>query len=83
MITNLIDSSVNATYYFDYFMATIAMNTWFKLLLKLRVTRQFGPLFKIIQKMIINLLQFMVLWTIELIIFTSISMLIFGQIEKF
>jgi hypothetical protein len=59
-------------------MALIAMNTWFKLLLKLRVTKQFGPLFKVLQNMIIDLMQFMVLWTIELVIFTSISMLMFG-----
>jgi hypothetical protein len=82
-ICNLISSSVNGTYPFDAFMALIAMNTWFKLLLKLRVTKQFGPLFKVLQQMIIGLLQFMVLWTIELIIFTSISMLMFGQIDRF
>jgi hypothetical protein len=35
-------------YPFDIFMAVIAMNTWFKLLLKLRVTKQFGPLFKVL-----------------------------------
>lgn len=49
-ICNLIHISVSGeeSYPFDILMATIAMNTWFKLLLKLRVTKQFGPLFKVL-----------------------------------
>jgi hypothetical protein len=36
-------------YPFAFLMAVIASNTWVKLLFKIRVMKQFGPLFKVIQ----------------------------------
>ena len=45
-------------------LAILAGNCWIKLLLRLRVTQQFGPLFKVIQMMIIDLGIFLVLWII-------------------
>jgi hypothetical protein len=59
-------------------LAFLAMNCWIKLLLRLRVTKQFGPLFKVIQMMIIELGIFLVLWIIILMMFASASCMIFG-----
>ena len=38
---------------FDRMMAIIAGNTWIKLFLKMRITKTFGPLFKVMINMII------------------------------
>jgi hypothetical protein len=54
-ICNLIWCLIEEIYPFAFLMAMIASNTWVKLLFKIRVMKQFGPLFKVIQKMIISL----------------------------
>ena len=79
-VCNLIWNVIENIYPFAFLMAVIASNTWVKLLFKIRVMKQFGPLFKVIQKMILSLLQFIVLWVIELMIFTSVSILLFGHL---
>jgi hypothetical protein len=71
------------TYAFEYLLAIAAGNTWLKLLLKLRVTKSFGPMFKVLQNMIVDLAQFLILWFIELIMFACVALMIFGQLEKF
>lgn len=38
---------------FDIMMAIIAGNTWIKLFLKMRITKTFGPLFKVMINMVI------------------------------
>jgi hypothetical protein len=47
-ICNLIWCLVDEKYPFAFLMALIASNTWLKLLFKVRVMKQFGPLFKVI-----------------------------------
>lgn len=81
LVTNLISFIVGTDeqrYPFNNILALIASNTWIKLLLKLRITKTFGPLFKVIQKMIIDLSSFMILWVLELVIFSSVSLIVFG-----
>lgn len=46
---------MNATYPFEYILALAALNTWLKFLLKLRVTKLFGPMFKTLQNMTLDL----------------------------
>jgi hypothetical protein len=59
------------------------MNTWLKLFFKLRITKDFGPLFKVIQKMFLNLFKFLIIWTLEIFIFASMSNLIFIDTAEF
>ena len=61
----------------------MAANTWLKLLLRMSITRTFGPMFKMLINMMLDLLQFMVLWIVILLTFTCVSCLIFGQLESF
>jgi hypothetical protein len=81
--SNMLWHQINQTYNWQYVLALAATNSWFKLLLRLRVTRQFGPMFKVVTNMVSDLARFMVLWSIVLIIFTSLSLLIFSQFDKF
>ena len=71
------------TYPFEYLLAMAAGNTWLKLLLKLRVTKTFGPMFKVLTNMTIDLVTFLVLWVIDLIMFACVGLMIFGQLDKF
>lgn len=79
-IANILWAKQIGTYPLEYMLAVLAGNCWVKLLLRLRVTQQFGPLFKVIQMMIIDLGIFLVLWIIILIMFSSASCMIFGQL---
>lgn len=82
-ITNLIGFIEDGTYPFDAIMALIAANTWIKLGLKMMITKQFGPLFKVMSKMIVSLFTFMIMWILQLVCFTSISLLLFGTLPAF
>lgn len=64
-------------------LAILAGNCWIKLLLRLKVTEKFGPLFKVIEMMIIDLGIFLVLWVFILIMFSSSACMIFAQIDQF
>lgn len=59
------------------------MNTWLKLFLKLRLTRTFGPMFKMLLNMSIDILPFLGIWALILLMFASVGLLIFGQLEAF
>lgn len=48
-----------------------------------RVTKQFGPLFKMIYKMTLELMKFLVFWFVMILIFSCVAMLIFSHIENF
>lgn len=47
------------------------------------VTHMFGPLFKVIAMMLIDLGKFLVLWVIMLMIFASGSTMIFSRVDDF
>lgn len=82
-ISNILWEQKVSTYPIEYLLAILAGNCWVKLLLRLRVTQKFGPLFKVIQMMIIDLGIFLVLWVIILIMFSSSACMIFGQLHQF
>jgi hypothetical protein len=74
---------MEATYPFEYLLAFVALGTWLKLLLKLRVTRLFGPMFKMLINMTVDLAQFLILWIVELVMFACVALMIFSQLPKF
>ena len=77
-MANILWEKKEHQYPLEFMLAILAGNCWIKLLLRLRVTQQFGPLFKVIQMMIIDLGIFLVLWVIILIMFSSAACMIFG-----
>jgi len=68
---------------FDFLTAIMVFFIWLRLLFYFKITKTFGPMFKIIQEMIIDLGKFMSIWFVVMLTFTSISILCFGQLSKF
>ena len=60
-------------------MALIAFNTWVKFVLKLRITKTFGPMIKVLIVMVGDLGQFMTLWFIIIFMFVCVSSLLFAE----
>ena len=56
---------------------------WFRILLLFRLTRFLGPIVKMIQNMMYDILIFMILFGIELVIFASIGTLLFSSISSY
>ena len=69
------------SYPFTWILALTALNIWVKFLLRMKITKQFGPMFKVIIKMTIDLAEFMILWILVMMTFTCVSCLIFNQVE--
>jgi len=64
-------------------LAVISFLTWVKWLLMFRMTKAFGPMFKIIEHMLNELVQFMIIVLLVLLMFTSVSMVAFGDDQNF
>lgn len=47
---------------FDFLLACLVLLVWSRLLMYFRGYRQFGPMFRMIQAMIQDLVQFMTIW---------------------
>lgn len=47
----IIHQKLNANYTFTLIIAVMAFNTWLKLLLRMQITRTFGPMFKMLINM--------------------------------
>lgn len=62
----------------DLLMASLVFFTWLKLIFFFRVSTTFGPVFKIIEEMTIDLGKFMVIWSLIFIMFTFVAILAFG-----
>ena len=69
------------TYRFDYLLSFIALLTWVKTIMMFRLSQAFGPMFKIIEKMLYDLGKFLAIWTMILMAFTCVSTLLFGSSE--
>lgn len=78
-IMHLIDKN---GYRFDFLLASIAFLTWVKTIFQFRVTQAFGPMFKIIYQMVLDLVNFLVIWQMVIFAFSCVSMLTFGECEK-
>lgn len=81
LIVNIIyaENKLDDAYPFTWILALTALNIWTKFLLRLRISKRFGPMFKVILKMVGDLLEFMVLWGFVICTFTCVSTLIFGS----
>ena len=65
-------------YRYDFLLALVAFLTWFKLFLYFRASLIFGPMFKILQQMLTDLIKFLTIWAIILVMFVCVAMLAFG-----
>lgn len=83
MIVDIIRSVRDYMIYFQFLLSALVTFTWVKLLLMFRVSKQFGPLFKMIHQMTIELGKFLVFWFTMILIFACIAMLVFSHISQF
>jgi hypothetical protein len=68
---------------FDIVLAFTAFFTLTKLFLQFEFTPSFGPLFKMLQRMLAELIKFLCIWMIQLSSFASVAVLAFGNLETF
>ena len=68
----------NKEYRFDYLLAITAFFQWLKLFFCFRVSQSFGPMFKILYQMTLDLVKFICIWCIVLVMFSCIGILAFG-----
>jgi len=82
-ILNIIEANETGSFHFDYLLAFVATTFWARLFYMLQLTRQIGPLIKIIQAMIYDLTSFLVIYGISLMGFTSLGMMLFSELDEF
>lgn len=66
------------TYRFDFLLSSLVFFTWMRLIFYFRVSQTFGPMFKIMQEMIIDLGKFLAIWLIIQLMFACVAILAFG-----
>ena len=71
------------SYRFDFVLASLVLVTWLKFFLTFRFTRTFGPMFKVLMEMIVDLAKFLVLWVVLILLFTCVSLVFFSQNDNF
>lgn len=83
MATSIIWDIIHKRYQFHYILATLSINTWLKLLIRMQMTEVFGPQFKVILSMGSDLVLFYALWIIILLSLTSVGCLIFMDVPEY
>lgn len=89
-------NKVNGTRYYDniynfrndsiilsYLYATGSALLWIRIIMLFKLTRFLGPLVKMIESMVNDIVIFMVLFVIELIIFATIGTLLFSSVPNY
>jgi len=75
MLHHFIQDIESGAFKFDILLASIIGFFWLKIFFLLRLTRTFGPMIKIIQAIIVDILIFTVIWGIQLLFFTCVGIL--------
>lgn len=68
---------------FDFLLAILVMLVWIRIILYMRGFKQFGPIFRAVQAMVIDLFTFMGIWILIIIAFACVAVLIFGKLPTF
>jgi len=75
---NIVFELERDSYRFDFIMAAFVFVIWMKFFLTFRLTRTFGPMFKVLWAMVIDLMKFLVIWVALIILFTCVAMVLFS-----
>ena len=65
------------------FLAVLVSILWCRFLLMLQLTRQFGPMLRIIIVMITDVSKFLFIWAVVLFCVTSVASLLFGSLPEY
>jgi hypothetical protein len=68
---------------FDVILALTAFATLLKLFLQFEFTPTFGPLYKMLMRMLKELVRFLCIWVIQLTSFAAVAVLAFGSLPTF
>jgi hypothetical protein len=68
---------------FDIILAAVAFLTLLKLFFLFEFTPTFGPLYKMLSRMLGELAKFLIIWAIQLTSFAAVSVLAFGSLPAF
>jgi len=82
-VYNVVEETNREVFRFDILLAILTGLFWLKVMLLLKLTRSFGPLLKIIEKMVYDFAYFCVIWGINLMFFSFLGMLLFSELEIF
>ena len=77
------EACIGHHYQFDFLLGFIAFLTWLKLILYLKVSKIFGPLFKMMEEMTYDLIKFMIIWVLVIVTFACTATLFFGSLARF
>ena len=83
LIRNIIYDIENDIFRIDFLLAAISSLFWFRCLLLLRLSEQFGPLIEMIFAMLLVFSQFILLYIIELVTFSCIAALTMSENPAF
>lgn len=65
------------------FLSIMVVVIWTRFLLMLQLTRQFGPMLRIIISMFGEVSKFLVIWSVLLVCLTSVATLLFGELPDY
>ena len=82
-VHNAVEETNLNEFRFDILLAVHTSFLWMKVMLLFKLTRSFGPLLKIIEKMMYDFAYFCVIWGINLLFFTFLGTLLFSEIQPF
>lgn len=72
---NMIDDIKEDRFHFDYLMASFTAVLWFRVIVMLRLTEQFGPLTTMIANMVVIVIKFLIIYIVGIITFSSVATL--------
>ena len=65
------------------FLSIMVVFIWTRFLLMLQLTRNFGPMLRIILSMAGEVFKFLLIWAVVLVCLTSVATLLFGELEAY
>jgi len=70
-------------FHFDILLASITSLFLFRFIRMLRLTRMFGPMISMVEKMVYDLGTFLIIWVIQLFTLSAIAVLVFGELDAY
>ena len=83
LMRSIIYDIENDIFHMDFLLAAITALLWFRCILLLKLSEQFGPLLAMIYAMLLIFTRFIVLYVIELVTFSCISALTMSENPNF
>jgi hypothetical protein len=59
-------------------LAFVALLIWMKIIIYMKYIKEYGIIFAIVQKSMLEVSKFLILWGIEILMFSSVAFLMLG-----